>query len=62
VLRDAGLVDVRTQAQRRLYRINLAPLRDVDAWLAPYRRLWGARLDDLAQHLDEMDDDTMEES
>lgn len=56
VLRDAGLVDVRADAQRRLYRINAAPLRAVDEWLAPYRMLWTARLDALEAHLDEMPD------
>ena len=56
VLRDAGLVDVRTDAQRRLYRINVAPLKAVDEWLAPYRMLWTARLDALEAHLDEMPD------
>ena len=56
VLRDAGLVDVRTDAQRRLYRINVAPLKAVDEWPAPYRMLWTARLDALEAHLDEMPD------
>jgi len=56
ILREAGLVDVRSQAQRRLYRINVAPLQAVDEWLAPYRLLWGDRLDDLAAHLDTMPD------
>jgi DNA-binding transcriptional ArsR family regulator len=56
VLRDAGLVDVRTDAQRRLYRINVAPLRAVDEWLTPYRMLWTAPLDALEAHLDEMPD------
>jgi DNA-binding transcriptional ArsR family regulator len=52
VLRGAGLVDVRGDAQRRLYRLRVAPLRELDDWLAPYRAQWGARLDDLAAHLD----------
>lgn len=56
VLRDAGLVTVRTDAQRRLYRVNPAPLKDIDAWLAPYRALWTRSLDALERHLDEMDD------
>ena len=56
VLRDAGLVDVRSDAQRRLYRVNVAPLHAVDEWLAPYRQLWTARLDDLEAHLDTMPD------
>ena len=53
VLRDAGLVEVRTDAQRRLYRVRAEPLRDIDDWLAPYRAMWAARLDDLERHLDE---------
>ena len=56
VLREAGLVEVRTDAQRRLYRVNPGPLRDLDAWLAPYRRMWSGRLDDLERHLDTMTD------
>ena len=57
VLREAGLVEVRTDAQRRLYRVNPGPLRDLDAWLEPYRRIWSARLDDLERHLDRMPDE-----
>jgi DNA-binding transcriptional ArsR family regulator len=53
VLRDAGLVDVRVDAQRRLYRVRPEPLRQLDAWLAPYRALWSTALDDLERHLDE---------
>ncbi len=56
VLREAGLVDVRSDAQRRLYRVRAEPLRAVDEWLAPYRRMWNARLDDLERHLDAMPD------
>ena len=52
VLRDAGLVDVRVDAQRRLYRVRAEPLRELDAWLAPYRALWSTALDDLERHLD----------
>jgi DNA-binding transcriptional ArsR family regulator len=51
VLKDAGLVQVRGDAQRRLYRISPEPLAELDAWLAPYRALWSARLDLLEQHL-----------
>jgi DNA-binding transcriptional ArsR family regulator len=57
VLRDAGLVTSRTDAQRRLYSINPGPLAELDAWLAPYRRLWAGRLDLLAAHLDDMPDE-----
>ena len=57
VLREAGLVEVRPVAQRRLYRVRPEPLRALDEWLAPYRRLWSARLDALEAHLDTMPDD-----
>jgi DNA-binding transcriptional ArsR family regulator len=56
VLREAGLVEVRTDAQRSLYRVRPEPLAEIDAWLAPYRRLWAQRLDDLERHLDETED------
>jgi DNA-binding transcriptional ArsR family regulator len=56
VLRDAGLVDVRVDAQRRLYRLRPEPLREVDAWIAPYRNLWEGRLDRLERHLQKMQD------
>src|SRR5690349_1114891 len=52
VLRDAGLVRVRKEAQRRWYEVDPRPLHDVDAWLAPYRELWGSSLDALERHLD----------
>jgi DNA-binding transcriptional ArsR family regulator len=61
VLRAAGLVEVRADAQRRIYRLRTAPLQAVDAWLEPYRRLWEARLDLLEQHLDTMPDITPQE-
>lgn len=51
VLRDAGLVEVRRDAQRRLYRIRPEPLMEIDAWLEPYRAEWSARLDSLEGHL-----------
>lgn len=54
VLREAGLVEVRQDAQRRWYRLRTEPLRSIDTWLAPYRRMWGGMLDALEQHLDEM--------
>ena len=53
VLKDAGLVDVRTEAQRRLYRIRTAPLAELDDWLAPYRALWSDAFDRLERRLDE---------
>jgi DNA-binding transcriptional ArsR family regulator len=52
VLREAGLVVVRPEAQRRVYALNPEPLTELDAWLEPYRRLWGDRLDALERHLD----------
>lgn len=53
VLRDAGLVSVRIDAQRRLYRIQPAPLAELDDWLAAYRQLWTTHLDKLEEHLDQ---------
>ena len=56
VLREAGLVKVRGDAQRRLYSVRPEPLRAIDEWLAPYRAMWASRLDDLERHLDTMND------
>jgi DNA-binding transcriptional ArsR family regulator len=56
VLRDAGLVDVRTDAQRRIYRVRGEPLRALDEWLEPYRRLWAWRLNALERLLDSTPD------
>lgn len=53
VLRDAGLVVVRPDGQRRWYQLRPAPLAEIDAWLGPYRRFWSSRLDALERHLDE---------
>ena len=55
VLREAGLVEVRRDAQRRLYRLRPEPLAEVDDWLAPYRRMWETSLDLLARRLDEVE-------
>ena len=52
VLRDAGLVEVRADAQRRLYRVRPEPLAELDAWLEQYRQLRAGRLDQLERHLD----------
>lgn len=52
VLRDAGLVEVRRDAQRRLYRLRAEPLRELDEWLEPYRAELAARLDSLERHLE----------
>ena len=56
VLRESGLVDVRVDAQRRVYRLRPEPLQEVDAWIEPYRRLWDQRLDRLERHLQRMKD------
>ena len=53
VLREAGLVEVRPEAQRRLYRLRPEPLAELDDWLTPYRRLWAGSLDRLEQHLED---------
>jgi DNA-binding transcriptional ArsR family regulator len=60
VLREAGLVAARQDAQRRWYELRPEPLTEIDDWLQPYRRLWAARLDALERHLDVMPDDTDE--
>jgi DNA-binding transcriptional ArsR family regulator len=52
VLREAGLVSVRADGQRRLYRIRTEPLVELDEWLEPYRRMWTASLDRLEAHVD----------
>ena len=52
VMKEAGLVEVRPDAQRRLYRIRVEPLQELDAWLEPYRALWNERLDRLEHHLE----------
>ncbi len=52
VLREAGLVQVRPEANRRVYALDPGPLNELDVWLAPYRRLWNERLDELGRHLD----------
>jgi DNA-binding transcriptional ArsR family regulator len=51
VLREAGFVESRTDAQWRLYRIRPEPFMEVDAWLAPFRRYWAAHVDALERHL-----------
>lgn len=52
VLRQAGLVTSRTEAQRRVYALDTRPLAELDGWLAPYREIWERRLDALERHLD----------
>ena len=58
VLRDAGIVESKVDAQRRLYRLRPQRLKEVDAWLAPFRRLWNAHVDALERHLDRMERST----
>jgi DNA-binding transcriptional ArsR family regulator len=55
VLREAGLVQVRRDANRRVYALDPGPIRELDVWLAPYRRLWNESLDELGRHLDRKD-------
>jgi DNA-binding transcriptional ArsR family regulator len=52
VLREAGFVASTVDAQRRLYRLKPEPFREVDAWLAQFRRFWSAHMDALERHLD----------
>jgi DNA-binding transcriptional ArsR family regulator len=54
VLRDAGFVEVRREAQRRVYRLQPEPLVEIDDWLTPFREAWSRRLDALEAHLDRM--------
>jgi DNA-binding transcriptional ArsR family regulator len=58
VLREAGFVESTVDAQRRLYRLKAQRLREIDAWLAPFRRFWSAHLDALERHLDRVDQPT----
>jgi DNA-binding transcriptional ArsR family regulator len=61
VLRDAGLVRTRTEAQRRIYTLDPGPLLELDAWLDPYRRVWEHSLDALERHLDRKSSTTKEQ-
>jgi len=54
VLRDAGFVESRVEAQRRVYRIRPEPFMELDAWLAPFRQFWEGHVDTLERHLDRM--------
>ena len=56
VLREAGLVQVRAEANRRVYALDPGPLNELDVWLAPYRRRWNESLDLLGRHLDREED------
>ena len=62
VLRDAGFVESAVDAQRRLYRLKPEPLQELDAWLAPFRRLWSAHVDALERHLDRMSEASPDQS
>ena len=55
VLREAGFVEARVEAQRRVYRLRPEPLMEVDAWLSPFRHFWTAHVDALERHLDRME-------
>ena len=55
VLREAGFVESRTEAQRRLYRLKPEPLKELDDWLIPFRRLWSRHVDALERHLDRLE-------
>ena len=55
VLRDAGFVESRVEAQRRLYRLRPEPLMELDAWLVPFRRFWSEQVDALERHLEKKD-------
>jgi DNA-binding transcriptional ArsR family regulator len=55
VLRDAGFVELRVDAQRRLYRLRPEPLKELDAWLVPFRRFWSKHVDALERHLEKME-------
>ena len=57
VLREAGFVESTVDAQRRLYHLRPEPFRDLDTWLAQFRRFWSAHVDALERHLDRMDED-----
>ncbi|PTY37383.1 transcriptional regulator [Saccharospirillum sp. MSK14-1] len=61
ILREAGFVESRVEAQRRLYRLKPEPLMELDAWLAPFRRYWSAQIDKLEAHLDGLGDDAPSE-
>jgi DNA-binding transcriptional ArsR family regulator len=61
VLRDAGFVEARVDAQRRLYRVRAEQMREIDDWIAPYRALWAESLDALERHLDAAADESHQE-
>lgn len=62
VLRDAGFVESTVDAQRRFYRLKPEPFREVDEWLAQFRRFWSAHVDALERHLNRMTNDLMDQN
>lgn len=54
ILREAGFVEATIDAQRRLYRLNIEPLKELDTWLIPFRRVWTEHVDALERHLDRL--------
>jgi len=52
LLREAGLVAVRGEGQRRIYSLRPRAFAELDRWLAPYRAFWSGKLDALGAHLD----------
>jgi DNA-binding transcriptional ArsR family regulator len=59
VLREAGFVESKVDAQRRVYRLRPEPLQELDAWLTPFRQFWEAQVDALERHLERMSADPM---
>lgn len=57
ILREAGLVSVTADAQRRIYSLQPKKLREVDNWVSLYRQFWSSRLDSLKAHLDSIKKD-----
>jgi DNA-binding transcriptional ArsR family regulator len=55
VLREAGFVEARVEAQHRVYRLRPEPLKEVDGWLEQFRRYWETQVDKLERHLDRME-------
>ncbi len=55
LLKNAGFVESRIDAQRRLYRLRPEPLMELDEWLVPFRRFWSKHVDALERHLDQLD-------
>ncbi len=56
VLRESGLAEVRREGQKRIYRLDAEPLKELDEWLTPFRAFWEPRLDAMEKTLDSMED------